>query len=764
MRGSESAAGRRHWRWAALVGLLALALRLIYLGESASSPFFSSPVIDARTYVDEALALAGGAWAGPPGPFWQAPLYPYFLGLVFKVCSEDYWVPRLLQALLGAASCILLWCIGRRLFPSALALGAALAAALYGPFIYFGGELLPAIPALFLYLLFFLSLLYPLCPGPWRWLICGLLLGLAALAVTNILLFLPFLVLWMLWPSRDTPRPWRDVALLLLGCALPIAPVTARNYLESGDWVLISANAGLNFYIGNNPDYERTVNIRPGQEWALLVETPELEAGIERPAAKSAYFFAKSWRFIAGDPLGYLRLLLYKVCLFWRGDEIPRNLDPYYAREDSLVLRLLMWHRGLAFPFGLVAPLALLGAISFWRSPAGQTPEGRLFLLFPLVYMLSVALFLVAARYRLLALPFLLLLAGQGLSAMFRPAPHRKLLLALLPLLLLTVNLGAETTTAEREGEHHFALGVAYEHKDMQANALRQYQLALDSLPGHREALLHLAALYMGRGEEARAIETYRTLLEFHPEAGAARFLLGNACLKAWRYQEAAAAYETLVPLKPRWAELYGRLGYAYLMSGQPSRALAAYRQTLELRPDSSTVRYQLARLCEDQGSLEAAAREYTTLLKQEPDHPEFHTRLADVLLAQEEAGRQTFSLPQDARTKEAENHLRRAILQDAVYPASRWSLGMLLARQGRYAEATAHFGRLLELEPQNFQAHFCLANLYRRLHREPEARAHMALYARASREQALREQAQKDAGKQMEKLFGSPKEDQRRL
>ncbi|MSR81860.1 MAG: tetratricopeptide repeat protein [Candidatus Latescibacteria bacterium] len=758
MRGSESGALPEGWRWGVLVGLLALVLRLLYLNESAASPFFASPVIDARTYVDEALALAGGAWAGPLGPFWQAPLYPYFLGVVFRVCGENYWVPRLLQGLLGAASCVLLLRIGRRLFPPPIALGAGLAAALYGPFIYFGGELLPATLALFLYLLFFYSLIRPLCPGPWRWLLSGALLGIAALAVANILLFLPFLILWMFWIPRGAPRPWREVLLLLLGCALPIAPVTARNYLKSGDWVLISSNAGLNFYIGNNPDYERTVNIRPGQDWALLVETPELEAGIKRPAAKSAYFFAKSWRFIADDPLAYLKLQLYKLYLFWRGDEVPRNLDPYQAREDSLVLRLLLWHHGLAFPFGLVGPLALLGIFSFWRSPAGQTPEGRLLLLFLLVYLLSVVLFFVAARYRLLALPFLLLLAGEGLRAIVSPAPQRKILLALLPLLLLAVNLGAETRTAAREGEHHFALGVAYQHRDMQANAIRQYQLALGHLPDHREALLRLAALHMGRGEQTKAIETYRTFLEFHPDAVSVRFLLANACLAAQRFKQAAAEYETLLPLKPQWAELYGRLGYAYLMAAQPARAMWAYRRTLELRPDSSAVRYQLARLCEDQDSLAAAAKEYAVLLTQAPDRPEFLTRLADLLLAQEEATQQTFSLPQDARIREAENHLRLAILQDRAYPASRWSLGLLLARQGRYAEAAEHFERLLALEPKNFQAHYCLANLYRRLHREPESQAQLARYVRASREQELKKQAQKEVGEKLEKLLGSRK------
>ena len=97
----------------------------------------------------------------------------------------------------------------------------------------------------------------------------------------------------------------------------------------------------------------------------MLAEMPEREAGIERPAAKSRFFFAKSWDFISADPLGYTRLLLRKFYLFWHGNEILRNLDPYYARNDSLILRILLWKYGLAFPFGLVASLAVPGLVLF---------------------------------------------------------------------------------------------------------------------------------------------------------------------------------------------------------------------------------------------------------------------------------------------------------------------------------------------------------------------------------------------------------------
>ena len=67
-----------------------------------------------------------------------------------------------------------------------------------------------------------------------------------------------------------------------LGVILAVTPVAWRNWAIGGDGVGISYNAGINLYIGNNPDYAETVAIRPGWEWDDLVTQPA-RAGIERP-------------------------------------------------------------------------------------------------------------------------------------------------------------------------------------------------------------------------------------------------------------------------------------------------------------------------------------------------------------------------------------------------------------------------------------------------------------------------------------------------
>ena len=734
----------RRWMFVGMVAVFALALsaRLYYLHEIRASPLFTAPVVDARTYAEEARYLSEVSFAGRPAPFWQPPLYPVLLGVLFTLAGDDLYLPRLIQAVIGALVCVLICLLGYRVFGAGIGLGAGIAAALYGPLIYFGGELLPTLLACCLNLL---VLLLAVGEGGWaRWLAAGVLLGLSALAVANVLLFAPVLLGYLYWRQRRL----RPVAFLLLGCALVIAPVTYRNWAVGGDLVLISHNAGINFYIGNNADYEQTTRIRPGRAWAELVEMPERRAGIDQPSAKSRYFFAQSWQYMTSEPLDFLGLLAYKGYLFLRGDEIPRNRDLYFARNDSSLLSILLWKKGLAFPFGLVAPLALLGLFAFLRSP--EPPEGRLLGLFVACYALSVVLFFVTGRYRLPAAPVLLLFAACGVRALWhRPWPT----LAAVASLLIFCNVATGAMDQEGDAHEHYYLGYAYEERDMPAHAARHYRHAIARDPTFAEPLLALAALHGEAERYGKAIDLYRRYLKTQPNDADMRFLLGHTALLARRYDEAAAAYSEVAAARPNWAAAHGGLGYALLMTDQPQRATRAYSRTLKLNPDSTLVRYQLARLYAAQGQNREAIAEFEQLMQREPHVPEYPTRLADLLIQFEQGT--SMALGQTDRLAEAEKLLRRSIALDPKAAHPHWSLGMLYARQGRYAEAVPLFEHLLQIAPRDYQAHLFLGHLYQRTGRQADADAQFAAFSRSQRAHRIEKVARREMEAQIEQIFG---------
>lgn len=726
----------------AALAVLALSLRLGYLFQAADSPFFDAPIVDARSYTEYARELTTGAWAGRPMPFWQAPFYPYFLAVLFSLFGENYYLPRLLQALAGTATCLIVCTLGRTVFSPTVGWVAGLGAALYGPFLYFEGELLPTSWAV----LFDAVLLLVLLWGQRRGgvlpaLIAGLVLGLGTLAVPNVLLFAPVAAWWVY--RMATGRRALRVAVFAAGLLLVVGPVTLRNRIVGNEWVLISFNAGVNFYIGNNPDYDRTVAARPGAGWSEVVDLPQREAGITQPGAGSSYLLGKAWEYIRTEPSGYLALLLHKGYLFWHGVEIPRNTDLYAAAEYSPLLRLLLWKYGLAFPFGLVSALALLGAAYVLLKPERRTPAAYLVLLFAGVYMLSVVLFFVTGRYRLPAVPCLLLLAAYGACTLagLRRRPLYLSAGALAALLLIT-NAGTAATSPPVAAFHHYSLAAVYESKGMKTNALQHYRHAVELAPAHRRALLGLANMYGATQRYDDAAHIWRQFLDHYPDQDDVRLQLADFLRLRGQPQEAAAEYQKLLVRQPDRASLYLRLGRAEAAAGQRVQAEAAYGRALKLGAQSA--HYLLGQLYEAQGQLARAERAYQQLIAHQPDHLAGLCHLADLLLKRGEA-------------ETAKNHLLAALALDPDNAHALRSMGTLEANQGQYRQALQRFERILQHHPRDLSARRSLSHLLLKTGQRDRADAEYAHYQRLKRQHRMQQQTlekTKELADQLRQVF----------
>ena len=201
-------------RLSAGILLGALGLRLVHVFQMSAGPLFAAPAVAAATYVDHVTRLATGHWLGwGEGPFWQPPLYPYILALV-KLAFPDafFYIARIIQALIGAASCLLVYLVGRRAFSPIVGTVAAVAAALYGPIIYFDARLLPTGLATFLILVGLLILMRAVeRQSRLVFLAAGLLLGIASIAVATVLALIPVTAAWLcyrFWDQAGRGRSW----------------------------------------------------------------------------------------------------------------------------------------------------------------------------------------------------------------------------------------------------------------------------------------------------------------------------------------------------------------------------------------------------------------------------------------------------------------------------------------------------------------------------------------------------------------------------
>ena len=652
--------GHRSRLFAGVLLLAALALRLGYLHQHSASPFFDAPVVDARTFLEQARAIAGGDLLGGPEPYWQPPLHIYLLASVCWLLPGSYFVGiRLLHALLGALSCLLVYGLARRAFGERAGWIAGSATALCGTFLYFEGELLAVPLEVFLNLLL-LRLLLRAMERHRRhdWGLAGLTAGLAALARPNVLLFAVLFCAWHLWRRR----PAGALALFAGSALLVILPVTVRNWAAEPGLVLVSANGGVNFYIGNNADYDRTVAVRPGMEWEELVAEPG-RAGHVTAAAKSSFFLRKGLAWIAAHPLDYLELLGRKTFLLWSGPEAKRNQDVYYARRHSWILSLLLWDRHLSVPFGLIGPLSLLGLGLSLRLRGDPTALLRLY---AVSYAASVLLFFPAARYRMPVLPVLIafaaLAAWRLLSSLRRRSwPEAARLGVPLAALLVVCNL-ARAVPADEDAQLHFDLGEVHLRKGMYALAEDHSRRALELDPGYNYARHNLAAALFHQG----------------------------------RHEESARTARAALAENPRRVDTHVVLANVQLAMGLPRQAGVSMRRALELDPGSGLANYEYGRLLYGQGRYAEAAEHFRRALPSRPHDFRLHYQLGRAL---HQAGEAEAAI---ARYRKALSLERR--------PEALVAIGALYLLDGRTRRAGSLFLQALELDPENAEAHVNLA------------------------------------------------------
>jgi 4-amino-4-deoxy-L-arabinose transferase-like glycosyltransferase len=570
-----------HPGWvAAGIVLLALVLRLLHVWQMSASPLFADPAVDAATYVEYATHLAAGQWLGwGQGPFWQPPLYPYVLALVKLVFADSFfYAVRFLQAVMGALSCLLVYRIGRRLFAPGIGAIAAFAAAAYGPLIYFDARLLPTGLATFLGLLGLLLLLYAVeHPLKRLFLAAGMVWGTAALAVATMLALVPLAAGWLAyryWHLADRGRVW--IGIFLVGVALPIVPVTLYNDIVGEDAVLISYNGGVNFFIGNNADSEQTLAIRPGWEWEELVAEP-LRQGITRPSAKSSYFYDRAFAFIRDKPVDYIGLLAHKTIQFCSGDEIGRNQEIYYWRKYSSVLALSLWKWGLAFPFGLVGPLALIGLLVHIRRQGLTLP-----FVFVLGYSFAVLVFFVASRYRVPVVPLLLLFATYGGHCLYGYWRQKIFWpLAVFAALLLAANFNLPPMDMRGTAATQNDLGNVYLRNGRYQMALLKFKQAVQQDPHYWQAWFNAGSLQAMRGDLRGAQLIFRRVLEHNSERADVWSNLAGTYVGLGELPQAVRTLERALVAAPPRPDLYVELIRLYIQQRQYAEADAAYHRAL---------------------------------------------------------------------------------------------------------------------------------------------------------------------------------------
>jgi 4-amino-4-deoxy-L-arabinose transferase-like glycosyltransferase len=507
--------------------ILALGLRLIHIVSIyKNSPFFYVLPGDLGAYDRWARQIVEHGWLGKD-IFYQDPLYPYFLALFYKTIGREFFWVYLSQAFLGACISLLLVLLGTRIFNRTAAIFAGLIYALYGPAIYFDGLLLKVTLSAFLFTLaIYLFLGKGLKEISMGQFFSGFFLGLACLTRANFLLILPVIFITTLVHKNAEIKIRLGMAsLFIVGVLTALGPVVAHNYVLGKELILTTAQAGQNFYIGHNPDangtYIKLDFVRPDplhEQEDFKNEAEKRNGGKLGPSEVSRYWLLQGIDFIKNNPLVDLRISAKKLLLFLNDYEIPDNHNFYFHKRYSKVLQVL------PISFGLLAPFFLLGLLGMLQ----ERRSAPVFLFFiQIAYIVSVIIFYVFSRYRMVALPLFCLSAGYGLSMLqdqFRTAQWRKLAASLV-ILGCAFGIANSKFIEPFDFSHSYTdEGIAHEMKDEPQKAFHSYEQALKINPHYLRALDRLGKLQLQQKEYEGARSTYKQILLVDPESVDAKY------------------------------------------------------------------------------------------------------------------------------------------------------------------------------------------------------------------------------------------------
>lgn len=407
-------AARAPWLGKAELAILgfALVLRLVALADFEKTAAADFPMVDAYVYWDQANALFQGKDPFGEG-YYQPPAYPWLLSKVHALVGvPSLETVRRLQLGLGLVSIASLLALGRRLGAYLqvpwVGLLPALLFSLSAPPLMFEHDILTPALTLALTLVAGVVLVSERGTALLRWTVAGLLWGLATAVHPTYLVAGAVLGLGLLWRSVNVRR----IGPLLgfgLGLAGPLVPTTVENVRQFGVVELVSHNAGLNFYLGNNPNMRETVFLRAGLPFRRLIISAE--PAERNVAERNQYWKDRTWAEIREAPLVWLNVLAVKTLWSLNDTEIPRNED-YRCRTRPD--QPLSWLSRLPVRFGVLFPFALVGAMELVRR------RGDWAWLVPLWLALHAPLvmFLVSDRYRLATWPVVVVLASAGVAGL----------------------------------------------------------------------------------------------------------------------------------------------------------------------------------------------------------------------------------------------------------------------------------------------------------------------------------------------------------
>ena len=230
----------------------------------------------------------------------------------------------------------------------------------------------------------------------------------------------------------------------------------------------------------------------------------------------------------------------------------------------------------------------------------------------------------------------------------------------------------------------------------------------------HEEGALGIAQVETGQFSEA--IQNLQAALQKRPNDPDLLYYLGRAAGLLSKQ-----SVDTLLAAYPDSARAHQSMAENYFVLRQMAEAQKEYEQALTLQPDTPHLHLELGQIYAATSRWPLAEEQFRTEISLQPGNAEAAYRLGDALLHQ-------------GKAHEARIELERSDKLQPQMPETLYALGKASSLENNFTAAEKAWMSLLGIEKDGSlaaQAHFGLANLYRKQGKTAEAAKQMLEYQR---------------------------------
>lgn len=277
-----------------------------------------------------------------------------------------------------------------------------------------------------------------------------------------------------------------------------------------------------------------------------------------------------------------------------------------------------------------------------------------------------------------------------------------------------------------RDPSANYGIGLVYQQEKRYDDAAKYFNRVLKVVPGHLDARLHLAMVYLQLNRLREGVDELRALMANagnSPQGRQAKDILERleASLQRQRgsqenIEDRIKELQGMLAKDPNQVQARLQLGALYLRKGDLKDARVQYEAVTKLEPSNETAHGALGDIFDNLGLYDQSVEQYAITISLE-QNPLRADEIADLLM--EALGKKYFNANNMDEAKDVFGLILDRRPDD---PSARLFSGLIQMRNGDYEQAIESFRNIIIKSPNNLSARINLGLAYERLNREDDA------------------------------------------